>query len=573
MKNNHIVSPGIGWEGDLKVALHQSTQNRWFPQIKAGWFYLNAQEDYLYAIEGWEDVVIPEGITTNFILSSNPNLRVASGQGPIIIDGDELRYTRVTANLSVYVEATPVIYDNNLLFIDISGEVVMVTDSSGFDMSSVPSTGHLVERKYYYWDFINRRIWVARASSDPNRQSNLYITYLKDKPDLKQQELIIADSDGKFRVMFDRVAGSPWDPTIFIIGIGSVAVSNIDKNVITPAITVAEGTKAAISYYVDGSFCITDNNTDPEGVFIATFREKEEKAVFRWEQAQWFSSFDTGVFSDRELSYVQINPIMSGCESGFLYLSKPRHPAETLSTLKLDVSPIRISGKQREPTRIVASTLDSANTPLGKVDVDVWISDVQGNTYKPIPLDVDTSLGGRTDFSGKKHFIWESSPTTIGTYTVYASSMTVTGGVLMTSHPLLVVGSLLFTDVINTTKVSLYLNPSKDPDGLQDLYIYLTTQYGTPAIPNLKVSIHCETGRLFYGKTFSSSGSNVGFQDLEIPFSNTSSDGLRVTTCKYLSVAGDKIIAYPTNNTDDVNPANWALTPYSFECTPLEIEA
>lgn len=143
----------------------------------------------------------------------------------------------------------------------------------------------------------------------------------------------------------------------------------------------------------------------------------------------------------------------------------------------------------------------------------------------------------------------------------------------MTSHPLLVVGSLLFTDVINTTKVSLYLNPSKDPDGLQDLYIYLTTQYGTPAIPNLKVSIHCETGRLFYGKTFSSSGSNVGFQDLEIPFSNTSSDGLRVTTCKYLSVAGDKIIAYPTNNTDDVNPANWALTPYSFECTPLEIEA
>ena len=137
MKNNHIVSPGIGWEGDLKVALHQSTQNRWFPQIKAGWFYLNAQEDYLYAIEGWEDVVIPEGITTNFILSSNPNLRVASGQGPIIIDGDELRYTRVTANLSVYVEATPVIYDNNLLFIDISGEVVMVTDSSGFDMSSV----------------------------------------------------------------------------------------------------------------------------------------------------------------------------------------------------------------------------------------------------------------------------------------------------------------------------------------------------------------------------------------------------------------------------------------------------
>jgi hypothetical protein len=210
---------------------------------------------------------------------------------------------------------------------------------------------------------------------------------------------------------------------------------------------------------------------------------------------------------------------------------------------------------------------------LGKVDIDVWIerNEDPGVIYRPSSMDIDTPIGGKTDLAGRRHFMWASNPNMLGTYTVFASAMTASGAILTSSHPFIVAESLVFTDIANTAKVNLYLNPNKGPDGLRDLYVYLTTQYGTPMISNLKVSIHCEKGRLFYSSTFTGSGSNVGFQDLEISFGNSGVDGLRVTTCRYLSVAGDRITAWPTNNTDDPNPSNWSLTSYSFECAPLEI--
>jgi len=574
MHNTHPVSPGIGWDTDLETYLHQSTNNRWFPQVRSGWFYLNGQEDYLYAKEGYENITVAYGLS-NINLSTNPDLRLASRQAPIILDGEDLRYTRLTSNLTAFISVTPTASGTNLLFINVPGELVSITNSSGVDLFSAPSTGHLSERNYYYWDSSARVAWISRDTTDSLRLETLYITYLKDIPSLLQEEVLLVDSDGKIRTMFDRIAMWNGYPIIYVPGIGSISASGIDKNVITPSIPLAEGTRVAAKYYIDGSFGIFDDVTSVNNYVINTFRLKTDTAVFRWEQAQYYSPFDTGVFDSSDLSYVQLNPLHSGIESGFLYLGNPRHPAEDLKELNIKVSPIRVSAKQREPVRIVVTALDTSNVPLPKVNVSTWITnDSDPSTiYTPIPLDIDTPIGGATDFSGKRHFMWSSRPQLVGTYTVYASAMNASGSIFIASHPLTLAESLMYTDIVNTSKVSLYLNPNKGSDGLSDLYIYLTTQYGTPMIPNLKVSIHCEKGRLYYSSSSTASGSNIGTQDLEIGFTNTNISGLRVTTCRYSRIAGDRITAWPTSNKDSADPSNWVETSYAFECTPLEIES
>jgi hypothetical protein len=574
MYNTHPVQPGVGWEDDLKVYIHQSTKNRWYPQIRSGWFYLNGQEDYLYAQEGYEDIQIPFGETDNFVLASSPDFRAASRQGPIIIDGEEFRYTRATSNLSVLNQVTPTSYDNNFLYIDVPGELVALTNASGVDMVTVPSTGHLIDRNYYYWDFINRRAWIARDINDPNRQEALFATYLKDKPSLLQEEILLVDSDGKLRTMLDRVATGAWSPVIYAIGYGPINVASVDRNVITPSTLLPEGTRTAVRYYVDGSFCITEDDTNVENTVLSILRLKNEKAVIRWEEAQYNSCFDTGVFSTSDSSYVQINPIMAGVDSGFVYLSNPRHPAENLSKIKLDVAPDVVEGEYREPVRIAVTALDSSNTPLPKVKVDVWITKDtdQSIIYRPIATDGDTPMGGTTDFTGKRYFIWESRPELLQGFTVHASAMSASRTIYRDNYQFWVTKSLIHSDVIRSAKAHLYLNPNKGPDGLQDLYVYLTNQYGAPYLYDPKVAIHCELGRLYPTTAYSSSGSTPGAQDIEVSFSQSNISGLRVATCKYFPVEGDRITAWPVSNIDSTNPSLWVYVRYTFESVPLEVQ-
>jgi hypothetical protein len=373
--------------------------------------------------------------------------------------------------------------------------------------------------------------------------------------------------------MLDRVATGAWSPVIYAIGYGPINVASVDRNVITPSTLLPEGTRTAVRYYVDGSFCITEDDTNVENTVLSILRLKNEKAVIRWEEAQYNSCFDTGVFSTSDSSYVQINPIMSGADSGFVYLSKPRHPAENLSKIVISETPDFPEGVYREAVRIVVTALDYNNMPLPKVKVDVWITknDNKSIIYRPIALDDDTPMGGTTDFSGNRYFIWENKPELIQGFTIYASAMSASRVIRSSTAGFWVTKSLIHSDVIRLAKTYLYLSPNKGPDGLHDLYVYLTDQCGIPYLDDLNAVVQCKLGRLYQTTTQGSSGSISG-QSIVVSFSQSNTNMLRVATCKYFPVEGDRITSWPTGNMDSNNPSLWTYLGYTFESAPLEVQ-
>lgn len=574
IKNSFPITPGIGDDTDLEVKIHKSGQ-KWFPQIHSGYFYLNAQENYLYASEGYEDITVSAGLTTEFTLTSTTNFKEASRNGPIIIDGETFRWARVGANFTAYNAATPNPSGSNLLYIGVQGQLVIVTQNDGTDMIQVPTIDFLTERNFYYFDQANRLLWINRDPNDPDRLETLYISYLQDTPTLLQEEIIIVDSDNKVRVMLDKVVNDiGYEPIIYVPGIGSITCT-ATRNVLTPTTDITPGTKVAARYYVDGSFLLTSNDSNPPyGTTLSLYRSVTEKATIRWETTCYSPYFDTGIFKDSDLSYIQLNSLYTGISPGFVYLSSPRLPEETLDSLRIRVSPLRVSGQIRETVRISIKALDVSNRGIPKVFVDCWLKNNNDSSiiYKPICADIDTPINNKTDFNGEKHFLWSTKPQALGNYTVYASAMTVSGTIIDT-HPLIVSQALLFTDIANAPKVNLYLSPNKGPDGLQDLYVYLTTQTGIPYQPNLKVSIHCKKGLLYQISSYSGSANILGSQDLVVNFDKNNLSGVRVTTCRYQYSSGDSIIAKPISNTDDPDPTNWVLIGYSIESVPLLVDS
>lgn len=566
--NRHPISQGIGWSDDLTVAIHESTGNKWFPQIQSGFFYLAGQEDYLYASEGWEETIIPPGIST-ISLSSTPDLKAASRSGPIIIEGETINYTRCTANFSAFYPVTPDIVTNDLLSITVSGELALLTNHTGVDMTSVPGTGFLIDRDYYYWDYVNRKVWIARDPNDVNKQESLYVSYLKDRPTLQQEEIVFVDSDGLVRTMFDRVyynpSGSTENPVIYLIGTGTLSASAVYRNVVYPASSITPNTRVAIRYYIDGSFGITDiDNSD--NTTLTVLRSISDRVKIRWEKAFNYSFFDTGIFNSNSLSYVQLNPILTGVSPGFLYLDKPRHPAETLNELVIQVYPSIISSQLRQTVRVLVTAIDSSSRSLPKVPISCWVTDASGNIYSTTNL--DSGVNG-TDFKGQCHYSWGSKPQMTGTLTVYASALSATGSVLISSAPIKIISPPIFSEMTRNPKIYLYLSPNKDSQGLQDLYAYVTTEMGIPFSENPNIVVSCKLGKFYTTRILSVTGTVDGSQQVILSSDFNSSNaisGFRVGTCKYQAIIGDQIIAYPENNIDSNIIVN-----YKFQSTPLEI--
>lgn len=560
MHNTTPVIPGIGDVDDLQVKFHENTRGRWFPQLQSGTFYLGGREYYLYAKEGHEDVIIPHGLNT-LVLSTTADLLTAAKNGPIILDGEWYRYMRSTNCFTAMASITP--SGTTLLSATIPGELVILTSAAGKDMHSVPSSGYLVDRDYYYWDSSNRTVYVARDASDPDKSETLYASYLEDAPKLLQEELLFVDTDGLLRTTFGRVlygaSGTVFDPVIIDTTLGTVSASAVLDNVIHPSQQLTPGNRVAVRYYVDKSFIASLSGTN---LTITTLSSGVDNATLRWEDAYIYSFWDAGTYPASSLSYVQLNPTLTGCSQGFLYIDMERHPAETLSSLSMYSSPIRICNASRQTTRITVVARDRDNLPLPRIPVTCWVTK-DGVDYTTTSTDLDYPLYS-TDFNGECHFSFTADPLYFGTYTIMASAMTASSQTIISSGLLDIVDPIYLTDASDSAKVFLYLNPNKDSQGLRDLYVYLTDQSGIPLLESLDVLVKCNYGMLFQTTTLSSTGQTAGTQSLILDFGESDNlIGLRVATCKYKAVSGDEIIGIPQDT------ATTSL--YKFASTPLKV--
>lgn len=559
--NTLPVSPGVGGTDDLLVKLHENTFNRWFPQLQSGFFFLGNREHYLYASEGKEDITIPAGINT-ISLTSTPDLLTAAKNGPIILTGEWGDYVRSTNCLTVYASIVPSgSATATLLSCSVPGELVMLTSSAGVTMSSVPSSGYLVDRNYYYFDSTNRIVYVSRNTSDTNRIETLYATYLGDAPKLLQEEILIVNQ-GVLRTTLSDVlfgaSGTALDPSITVIGTGTIAASAVVGNILYPEQALAEDTVACVRYYINHSYIagLSGNNLS-----IQTLSHVADHGTLFWENAFVYSYFDAGTFPSSGSCYVQLNPALSGIDSGFLYIAEPIHPAEHLDRLRIFSSPLKLSNKTREQARITVLALDKDDNPLPKIPVTCWITK-DGATYNTLSMDLEYPLGG-TDFRGEAHFAFMASPNMFGTYTICASSLSSTGSVVQTTSILEVCDPMALTDAVDAGKVFLYLNNRPDALGYYDLYVYLTNQAGIPLLTDQDVLVWCDNGKLLPTTTLGVSGTVTASKSLSLDFGESDNlAGLRVAVCKYIpATLQDKIYAVPEGNN----------VVYKFTSTPLEV--
>jgi hypothetical protein len=565
MYNKRPVKPGIGWSDDLLVRFHEGDNGAWYPQVNPGWYYLDGKENYLYAREGWADVVVPSGSTLSLTLPPGGDLSASLVSGPLIIDGAMFRYQRLTSNFSAFNPVVPVIYTPSsgasgfLMSVSVSGELLLATGADGTDMVPVPGISYLQQRNYYYWDFVNRLFWIARDPNDPNRNETLYLSWMKDRPDLNQDEILLVDSDGLIRTMFSNVV-SPV--LITIPGVGATSGSAAG-NVITPGISLSENQRVSVRYLVDGSFCVSDSVANPGTSNLSVYRSVSEPATVRWENAKYGAPLDIqplqasdGGMYGAALPSVQLNPLITGISDGFVYLSDKRDPTERLASLDISVSSETITAMFGETVNITITALDSNNIPLAGIPITALVT---GPSYQSDPISLTSSIQGATDFNGNQFFSWVTNPSIqVGTYAISASAFTSTGIPITQSVSIVVSIPLIMTDALNAVKVTPYLNPNTNPNGLLNLYAYVTTQLGVPVIQPMTITIQCNLGLLYLNSSYGASGAVNGVKYLSMT-TNTQS---LTAMCQYFPVSGDIITIIPSN----INGSG-----YSFESVPLLI--
>lgn len=564
MLNNYKIQPGIGWSEDLQVSLHEGDGNLWYPQVNPGWYYINGREDYLYAKEGWYDTTVPSGYVAALSVQGSGDFSASVVMGPLIIDGPFFRYQRLTANLSAFNPSIPSVYipasgaSGSLMYFNVPGELVMTTGNDGTDMIAVPGLSYLQQRNYYYWDFVNRLFWINRDPADPNRNETLYLTWMKDRPDLYQDEILLVDSDGLIRTMFSGVTS----PIITIPGMGQTSGTAVG-NVITPGLSLSQNTRVSVRYLVDGSFCISDSASSPGTANLSTYRSVSEPVTIRWETARWGAPVDLqplgstsqqGIY-DGPRAPIQLNTLSTGISEGFLYLSNQRDAAERLASLEINTSSYYISPSMGETLRVTVTALDSNNIPLRGIPIQTSISN---GSYQSSLIPLQTSTYGETDFNGCQYFSWVTSPNIqVGTYVIGASALTSTGMTITASETVKTIVPMILTDAINTVKAVMYLNPSVNPNGLMNLYAYLVTQLGVPVVSPMTINIRCQRGLLYLPSSVGASGMVNGVQSLNISAGNQSMTAL----CQYYPVNGDIITATPQSVVNGMT--------YSFVSTPL----
>lgn len=536
--NKMPVRPGIGDKDDLLVKLHETTGNRWYPQIQSGTYFLNNKEAYLYASEGKETFTIAAGYNI-VTLASNVNLEKVSKNGPLILLGREVGYVRCTSCFRTFKTVYPSGSDI-LLSITVPTNLVMLTDYRGKHLQSVPATGFLTAGdEYYYHDVENNLAYIMRSPSSSGRLNPLYATYLDDVQNLQQEEIVLVRNDGTLRVAFGNVLNTgAYAPSLVLPGSGTIGISAVNDNVITPATSLPVGRQVGVKYYVNHSFAVIPTSG---ALRLHVLSYPNDVCTLYWENAQLNSYHPLIDAPHAEERRIQLNPLYTGIKDGFLYAAPPIHPAENLARLRINCSPVKVSNAFQQVVKMTVYAVDSDNNLLPNIPITCTVTNSAG-TFAAISLDTQPV----TDQNGEMHFAYIPWQGQVGVHTVLASAITVAGSGLYATTSFMVDNPLIQTDLVCAGKAFLYLSPSKDANGKQDLFIYMSDQSGMPLLYADGVIVTCETGQLFSTEEQAKSiGSNTITLSTRVP---SDVAGLRLLHCKYKGTGTDRIKAIPYND-------------------------
>jgi hypothetical protein len=370
----------VGRAGDLLVKMREDLEGRWFPVIHTGYYYVGTEELYLFSERGQYTITVTTtGVASTVVitgLADDPTLL-----GPVILyQGDSPRpMQRVCSPLRAF---RPITFSGagTVRTATVSGLLVsLVSDPVTGIYLSVPTTGSIVSHQDYTYDPKTGTIYL-RDDSPPS----LYATYLVDETDtdlLRQEEILVVDTDGKVRTQFSPVSmASGYVPIIRrptaagTIQATGVAVS---RNIITfsPSGQIPSGSVVAVQYYVDDSFTAVPSGTR---LLIRHFLSNTGEHFLEYETGgEWY---DLSQLSSSHANFIQLNPIVTPRQSGFLYLIDRYEGYPSVGKVRVYVSnhnPVyNPSGSAK--LVIAATVYDTEGEPIPEQALTTVVSGVPG---------------------------------------------------------------------------------------------------------------------------------------------------------------------------------------------------
>lgn len=384
-----VIRSGIGDKDDLKVNVVAAANESWVPNIHKGWYYYQDSEYYLFA-----DKVTKT--STNHVSGTGIDLALNKvgyddskilSYGPIIVTGlapgntVKTPYTQVSPALTACVPLTggaQLTGTNNYQYLVAGTPVDFYRTNMSRPMRRVPTAEAVQDFNEYAvvakLEAAALVYYVVVSGSEP-----VYATYIPAEAADKftQHEIAQVDANLRVRTMYREVAtGNPaYAATVTLLQDSVLteldAEPMLSGNIISlPSTytrsdgkqgTIKAGDRVAIKYRVNHSWVIDGSTVTifhADAVNPTITVEYEGSTDDEWQAAE---------IPQTSSSYVQLNPLKDGVESGFLYIVDEATLPTTPHELKIAASTGAVTlrkGGDSQPARILVTALGSDGNPM-----------------------------------------------------------------------------------------------------------------------------------------------------------------------------------------------------------------
>lgn len=427
---------GVGGGDDLATELRETLSGRWFPRVRPGYFFLGTEEGYRYAVEGRQTFTVTSTGTIRYLTLTGLS-RDPTELGPVRIvrsgatSGTVAVIQRVASPLRAYrpfgLTGTGTVQTGSATGLLFS----LVTDPVSGVYLSVAATGDLHYREEYVYERETNRVYLRDLT--PPRLWASYLVGEADPEFLKQEEIVCVDRDGLVRVSRSPVCMFPGFKPVLRrpgrTGTYTVTGSAASQNVVTFS-GIASGQLAAVEYYVLDGFTAVPSGTPRGATLELKFLPSAtgEYAVL-WEAGDGKSGwYDTSQLASGSTEWLQLNPILTHREPGFLFLTDRSESWRAAAKLQLSAStqnPL-YHGSGSRPLFLTVTAYDPEGYPAPQQTLGVTITGVAGTLTRVEPT------ANTTNSRGQQLFRW--LPTAVGSALVTAvvSGTAVSGTLILT---------------------------------------------------------------------------------------------------------------------------------------------
>jgi hypothetical protein len=376
---------GVGDGDDLLTQVRENPNGEWLASIRKGYGYLGTEEFYLYAVRGsCTFAVTTTGTVQTLVITGMVEDPTKLGPIRMTREGNPRPLPRVASPLRAFRPLT--LSGTDLRTGTVPGLLVsLVTQPVTGILLSVPTTGTIAASDEFVYEPGTGKVFLRSAPAF------LWSTYLVDETDpdlLRQEEIAVVDRDGKVRAQYSPVfyhtqtSGAALLRPIVrkVDAAGSITTSGIavSQNTITLPATggIVSGDVVAVQYYVQDSFTAVPSGTS---LVIRYLVAATGTYTVEWETA-CRSAYDTSVLPSGHVNRLQLNPILTPRETGFLYLVDPSEPWVSPARLRLEVSNANplYSPSGCATVKVAATVYDAEGEPIPEQPLSVTAAGASG---------------------------------------------------------------------------------------------------------------------------------------------------------------------------------------------------